>query len=414
MARLRFTAINGLGIPLLDEVFKVANDHPTIRSAMLALAEDLRRGSDVHGEMTAPVRYHDSLALLRAKIEQLRCGKASEDEALEAIACVMLLVTAGFPGSQDQSCDWALHIRGMATLIELLGQETVQSTAIGRLARDMAAQFSIGLFSLGKRGPLNELWLSWDIYPPESEDGEEVSSLEVILGYPKSLVTILSTISAFLQESSSGNVTLSTRDHVQRLFDKATKGQQLNPLLRAGGLKQMLETCLDRWQPPENLSRLSAAVRLAVTNAWEVMRKAAIIHLWRGGFGADLVSFLPDDKTRQAERLMFEMVLTMRALLSAVDDQRITIMNVMTWPVAVVANEASGNEELQQEVIFLLSGMQRRFSIPHISNLINIMREVWRKVEWERLGSFSTEETEPHQVSAESVCLELGVCQPLF
>ncbi|KAH6695499.1 hypothetical protein F5X68DRAFT_244146 [Plectosphaerella plurivora] len=355
VARLRFTAINGLGIPLLDEVFKVANEYPTIRSAMLALAEDLRRGSDIHGEPTAPVKYHDSLAQLRAKIEQFQYNGASSDETLETIACVMLLVTAGFPGSRDNSCDWALHIGGMVSLVELLGSETVQSTAIGRLARDMAAQFSIGLFSLGNRSLTNEVWLTWDVHPPEIQDGEELSSLETILGYPRSLVTILATMSSVFRQSSTGDVSSSTADVVQRLFDKATRDQPLNPLLRAAGLIEMLETCLALWQPPENLSGLSMPVRLAVTSAWEVMRKAAIIHLWRGGFSANLLAPMSEDKKRSATRFIREMVLTMRALLTAVDEQRITIMNVMAWPVAVIANEASDNKALQQEILTLLS-----------------------------------------------------------
>ena len=437
-SRIRFTAINESGYPLLVALFEAARESPAIRNAMLALAGCLRTatGDDSHAgdaapsaspspaESAAAARYQASLGELRGKISDFQHGRAAGGDATEILGCVMMLIIAGFPSTVGSAGpgDWALHIAGMVSLVESLDARVIGATAIGRMSRELAAQLSIGAFSLGCQRSLGCAWLEWGIHPPDVPQDPDFSPLEIIRGYPKSLLTIMAALSAVLEQQADGQVDPLIGDTVQKLYDAARQREGAavrspghgpyatfqSPAWTSGSLLSMLETALTVWGPPDIPSRMSVGVVTALTNAWEVMRKAALIYLWRGGFGTELTASLSPRNATTTAKYVKEMLLVLRALLHATDEQGITVMNSMTWPIMVIGNESGTSPDIQGEILSLLQGMERRFSMPHLSHLSDILRTLWQ-----RAGQTSHGLDEIN-VSLEGIARETGACLPLF
>lgn len=431
-SRLRFTAINESGFPFLVALLDAARQSPAIRNAMLALAGCLRSPTrDPAGTSDAPCpylpgfaatgNYQACLAELRSKILDFQHGGAGGD-AIEILGCIMMLITAGFPSTVEsaRAGDWALHISGMVSLVESLDDSVIENTAIGRISRELAAQLSIGAFLLGCKRNLRCAWLEWDIHPPEAPPDSDFSSLEILRGYPKSLLTIIAAVSAVLEQQTEERVDPLVQDTVQRLYDSACLQEgvvgrvSLNTLFlpppgaQSRTLLSMLDTALTAWEPPEIPSRMSVGVITALTNAWEAMRKAALIYLWRGGFGARVTVPLFPHHARATTKFIREMILVLRALLYATDEQGITMFNSMTWPIIVIANETGTDPDMQGEILFLLREINRRFSMPHLSHLADILRTLWERVE--RASS----DTDGSSVCLEGIAREIGACLPLF
>lgn len=432
MTRWRFTAINESGLPFLTVLCTTAQKYPAVQSAILALAGFLRPwlaqnsaiSTDTQRQLasTALERYQSALETLQTKISALNVSQASNDDIVEMLGSVLILITAGFPSdsrtSQD-SADWTLHISGIVSLIESLDQNNIQSAYLSRLAREIAAYLDIGAFSLGSLGKTRSrrAWLEWDIEPPGTPEQTDLTPMEIMLGYPKSLVTIIATVAALIECQTRNEVDALVRSTVSRLHEHAIQGartalsisqKQSETMASTEELFSQLETVLTLWAQPAIPSRVSTPVSLALTSAWEVMRKSTLIYMWRGGFHTNVtVPLSPRCKTIVA-RFIREMILDLKALLDMFDEQRITIMNIMTWPTVVIANECSHDPGLQAEIIGVLQGMYRRFGIQHIKYIITVSEELWRRTE-HKVNSFY-----PINVSMEDISREMGLCLPLF
>ncbi|KAJ5985029.1 hypothetical protein N7522_012225 [Penicillium canescens] len=410
ISRVRFTAINESGVPFLDELLKLAKSHRSIRTALLALADRLRATvypsstfDTVDGEQSQPQlwspktssleSYHDALIGLRENIACLHIAEASHDVALEVLGSVLLLTIAGFPRNMraEGAHDWSFHVSGMISLIESLDTDVTGGTGLGRLVKEMAAHLDIGVFSLGRPGNSRRAWLEWNICPPGTPCESDFSSLEVIAGYPKSLLTIVATMSAVLEDMNLPDCPASLRTLVRKLYDATLVGQGTGSSVPGpiatptddthAQMLNMLEIVLVLWRPPNLPTRISMPVAFALASAWEIMRKAALLYLWRGGFCASVFVPIFSDRKDVTAKFIREMLLGFRALLNLVDEQRITIMNVMTWPLLVVANECGNNPGLQGEILSLLQRMQQCFGIEHLTHLATLLQELWRRFE---------------------------------
>ncbi|KAF4450491.1 Xylanolytic transcriptional activator xlnR [Fusarium austroafricanum] len=369
MTRWRFTAINDSGLPFLSELCAIAQKYSSVRSAMLALAGSLRpwialnavtsgsaqspsqRHQAVDLASSALERYQSALQDLQIKISELHVSEANNDDIVELLGSVLILITAGFPSDSrpSQDADWTLHISGIVSLIESLDQNHIQSVYISRLAREIAAYLDIGIFSLGSLGQSRSrrAWLSWNIEPPGAPQQTDFSPMEVMLGYPRSLVTVIASMAALLECKDRGEIDSLVQTTIAGLFEQARQGrddasppveqQQREKQATIEELCTQLETTLTLWTQPVIPSRISIPVRLALTTAWEIMRKAALIYLWRGGFGANVQEQIPSVRANIASKFIREMILSLQALLHMYDEQRITIMNIMTWPTVVIA-----------------------------------------------------------------------------
>ncbi|OQD86262.1 hypothetical protein PENANT_c008G02414 [Penicillium antarcticum] len=377
---VRFTAINESGVPFLAELLTLAKSHRSIRIALLALAGRLRtttysstvldsaNNEKSQPELWSPKKaalesYHDALIGLRENIACLHIAEASHDVALEVLGSVLLLTIAGFPRNMhaEEVHDWALHVAGMISLIESLDTNITEGTGLGRLVKEMAAHLDIGVFSLGRPGKSRRAWLEWDICPPGTPLELDFSSLEVIVGYPKSQLTIIATVSAVLEVTNLPEPRDGTGSSVPGRIASPTEDTHMQML-------NMLEIVLVLWQPPNLPPRISMPVAFALTSAWKIMRKAALLYLWRGGFSTSVFAPIFSDRKDVTAKFIREMLLGFRVLLNLVHEQRITIMNVMSWPLLVVANECGNNPGLQGEILSLLQKMQLCFGIEHLTH----------------------------------------------
>ncbi|KAL5592987.1 hypothetical protein FOBRF1_012089 [Fusarium oxysporum] len=373
MTRWRFTAINESGLPFLSELCAIAQKYPSVRSAMLALAGSLRpwqalnatssSSAQDHSQRHQPIdlassaleRYQSALEDLQIKISELHLAEANNDDIVELLGSVLILITAGFPSDSrpSQDADWTLHISGIVSLIESLDQNDIQRAYVARLAREIAAYLDIGVFSLGSlsQSKNRRAWLAWDIEPPEAPQQTDFSPMEVMLGYPRSLVTIIAAMAALIECQHRGEMDSLVQTTIARLYEQARRGreyatppaeqQQQQKLAMMEEHFSQLETALTLWTQPVIPSRISIPVSLALTTAWEIMRKAGLIYLWRGGFKTNVLGQLSSASVRAniVSKFIREMILGLQALLHMYDEHRITIMNIMTWPTVVIANE---------------------------------------------------------------------------
>ncbi|KAM5358085.1 hypothetical protein ACJZ2D_015622 [Fusarium nematophilum] len=370
MSRLRFTAINDCGIPFLAELLPLAEWCVTIRNALLALAgflrfqtrpqlgictpelKDSREGQDAPASAAALERYQIALSTLRERTSTLRLADSHDNDVLEVLGSALLLIVAGFPRTMrpEDSHDWSHHMRGMIKLIESLDPNLNTRSSIARLVKDSVAHLDIAAFSLGRLQKSHNCWLKWDMCPPEAPPASDFSSMEVIMGYPKSLLTIIATISAVFEEGPSSEPMSAILDMVKRLHHQVCNVEQpvtpdvaSGPFLSTDSIAadalSKLETVLILWKPPEIPARLSSPVAIALTGAWEMMRKAALLYLWRGGFRANILVSLPAHRAAIASQFIREILFGSQTLLSLLESDFITIMNVMTWPLIVVGNE---------------------------------------------------------------------------
>nr|XP_036589843.1 uncharacterized protein CTRU02_00597 [Colletotrichum truncatum]KAF6801848.1 hypothetical protein CTRU02_00597 [Colletotrichum truncatum] len=426
-SQLRFTAINDSGIPFLTELLPLATQFATIKNALLALAKVLRtdssRRSVSSSSAVALESYHIALKTLRERIAILDVSEASDADVLEVLGAALLLTIAGFPGSSQDSTAWSHHIVGLITLIESLGPSAIDATVLGTLVKEIVAYLDISAFSLGRPPKSRNAWLRWHIHPPETPPTDDFTSLEVAVGYPRSLLTIIATLSAIFDGPDEDTMPILS-DLLERLYSNSTGGL-CQPIWPAGselshedgigmspGVFNKLDAALTLWNPPYIPKRLPEMVSIALAGAWEIMRKAALLYLWRGGFRANILAPLPAEKTVLVSKLIREMLFGYRALLTYLENDSITILNVMTWPLVVVGNECGGDHRTQHEVSQLISLIQESFQIQHLSHVSNVLEELWRRHEAQS-ESFMTTGQAQH-LCLNDVSNDMGVCVPLF
>lgn len=441
VTKLKFTAISGFGVPILAELLPLANRCLPVRNALTALAglmraqRNRRAVSTLDPEdreipsrkplsfATALERYQIALSTLRQKITTLDCGHTCDDDVLEILGSAVILTVAGFPrtASPEDSHGWSHHIHGMTSLIESLGREQVIRHDFGRLFRGIIAHFDIGAFSLGRSYQSRNLWLEWNIFPPGSTSSSDFSPLEVVIGYPLLLLTIISTISAVVNDAdelASPELEQTAKvlySHVQpppgAVHDPNLPGLAPSDIHIPSTTKSKLQAVLLSWEHTSLPDNMSATTAIAVTGAWEILRKAALLYLWRGGFNADVLGNLTSSRKRAATQLTREILAGLRMLLGQYVEG-ITIINAMIWPLAVIGNECCLVSSLQHEVEAVLARMQADLQIEHLKHLSMVLRELWR-----RSGDgqkFKDHSGPPIHLTMEGVSREMGLCIPLF
>ncbi|KAF9882281.1 hypothetical protein CkaCkLH20_00317 [Colletotrichum karsti] len=362
--------------------------------------------------------YQKALGTLQEKIASLDVLAASNDDVVEVLGAALILTLAGFPRTGQDSTAWSHHIAGLVTLIQLLDLGTIIADPLGNILRESVAYFDITAFSLGRPLRARNAWLRWEIHPPEAVPADDFGNLEVAVGYPKSLLTIIAVVSSFL-DNPEQDTALDLTGLVERLYTHATADSLAYPTSTCTSEPDLdcnhslppdtfhkIETALLLWQPPTPPKRLSSAVSVALTGAWEIMRKATLLYLWRGSFTMDVLRPLPVRRAALTARYVREMLFGLRTLLAYLESDGITIMNVMTWPLAVIGNECGGDRQTQRKVLNLIDTMTTRFGIQHLEYVSAILQELWRRFE---------DQTEPSiPLCLESLSKDMGICVPLF
>ncbi|KAM0544367.1 hypothetical protein ACHAPJ_011826 [Fusarium lateritium] len=373
-------------------------------------------------------KYQEAVVNLREKITQLHSAPTSYDDVLEVLGSVLLLTITGFPMNTlpGQAHDWSFHMAGMISVIQTMDRDVLGSISLGHLVTQMAAHLDIGAFALGRLSKSKRAWLEWGICPPGTPRGADFSAIEVIVGYPKPLLTIIATISAVLEDMNLNSDDTTSLDGLVRNLYEQTVGVRDRPGSSPGNSRRvtlsgdstadrlgMLEAVLTSSQPPVVPTRISLPVTLALTSAWDIMRKAALLYLWRGGFWSSIMNPIPLQRQQVASKFAYEMVLGFGALLDLAKEQQVSIMNIMTWPLIVVANECGGNPNMQREVISLLQGMEQHFGIEHLKQLVTLLLELWKRFE-SRSNMLGASGLTDDNLNLNDLSKEFGLCLPLL
>lgn len=166
------------------------------------------------------------------------------------------------------------------------------------------------------------------------------------------------------------------------------------------------EMALREWKIPSIMSGMSSFQELAVRTAWETLRKASLVFLWRGcGLHSNLLEPMRADRKEQTEDYVNEIIINVRILVELGRSHSLSIGNAMLWPIAVVGCECLDTTRGRREdVIQLLDDIGQLYTMDHTARLKEILNRLWQ-------GPFpsSTE-----YLSLEQTCTEMQLIVPLI
>lgn len=431
-------AIPGYGIPLLQSLIPLAARYRSSLDALLALSTRLRsseaqmRGIHTRGESTlaldrntpnlASIRYHGTVSTLQSILSHLQAG---DDDTEEAVALSMILWIFGFPEHDI----WSVHLNGLIALIEATQQQLFSSPPLYTLAVHVAAHADIKALSCGRSEPSKRLWLRWNmssvehLRPPEL-GAAAFSGFEIASGYPESLITVIALASAVVEDDLAGQ----DLDPICReYFENFAKSKQIplpmgieaepNYFLATSANERnaiwttTMETIIARWQPPRIPEDMPVDTGLTLSTAWELMRKATLIYLWRGGFDIDVFAPLLNHQDSLIYRFVREMCVGIDQVIQAAEKHHVTLANALIWPITVVASECSRYPELQPRISEYLRRIYTFFMISHHQITESLLQQLWERAKGHR-GVSETSDRE--KISLQSICLEFNARVPLL
>ncbi|KAJ5267076.1 hypothetical protein N7478_009884 [Penicillium angulare] len=398
--RRSLVAIPGYGVPILQCLMPLAARHATSLEALLTLATQFRVSQKLL-ECTREInRRSPDLALdshqravstLRSSLSRLQCGNGDIEEA---IAVSMILWVFGCPGHDI----WSIHLNGLIALLEatpLPGLDTLLPLSLHRLATVAAAHLDIKAISVGRTEPSQRLWLHWRLCPPEEilsfpMEEKPFSAWEISFGYPETLMTIIALVSAVVEDDISGRqVDPICMEYLERLADQKFPSAESNvnliafpsliPNARNEKLALLMETVIINWRPPSITDTMSLEASIALTAMWEVMRKATIIYLWRGGFETDVTTTLSRERQLCIHRCVHEMCSNIDQVIQTAEKFHLPMAKSLMWPLAVIANEASGSPDLQRKIMDYIRRIDAYFMIPHHELMETVLRQLWEE-----------------------------------
>lgn len=178
-----------------------------------------------------------------------------------------------------------------------------------------------------------------------------------------------------------------------------------------------LESSLAKWNPPQMAPDIQPCTTLALNMAWETIRKAAYIYLWRRtGFNANLLQPMRLDRQTMRDSYVTEIISNIKAICSLARTQRISIGNAMLWPLAVIGCECGYQTPggWDEDVIGLLDSLHDLFSMHHTTRVKEVFQVLWQmQRDW--LCQYDAEPAVelPH-LSLNSVAMEMNLVLPLL
>ncbi|KAJ5648360.1 hypothetical protein N7490_004732 [Penicillium lividum] len=432
-------AVPGYGVPILQCLMPLAARHATSLEALLTLASRFRSsrfrsshflnnqsgatGATNFGDQgldLAQVNYQHTVKNLQSSLLNLQSGHGDIEEA---IAISMILWISCPPGHEI----WSMHLNGLIALLETTPLPVFDTfpLSLHKFASFAASHADIKAFNIGRTEPSRRLWLRWSSCPAEEvlrlpPKEKMLSGWEISSGYPETLLTIIALLSAVVDEDRSEQsldlvskvyfeqlafqTSLSTSSGVslvhQRIISADERDKQHIPLM---------ETILTRWNPPSIPDSMPLESSLVLSTAWEVIRKAAMIYLWRGGFGTDALAPLSTEQEFLIDRYTREMCGGIEKIIQAAEKYHIPTAFTLIWPLAVIGNEASRCPDLQDKIREYLRRIYTYFLLPHHQLLGNLLQQLWERAA-KRNFTFLTDAP----LSLQSICLEENTRVPLL
>lgn len=379
---------------MLELILPLAFQSPAVLHSLLALSRSCGARSEAQLN-----QHHAALKELVADITAARSCKIDMGHVNRALASSLLLSIFAI-GNCDKT--WSHHIRGMASLVRSADRAVLASHTTGWFLLSMCAFSDISALSVGQDRLSQKGWLSWMTPRPENPLGSSFTTLEVTVGYPESLIDIIAQVAeladdgAYFQASGS----------LYAASTPATSVASLPAFASPVWPSQELEGALKRWTPMELPGSMSSFQQIALRTAWNAIRKACLLFLWRGcGFHSNLTELMPGNRAAESQALVGHILSDLSVTLDLCRTQKLSIATAMMWPLAVVGCECGhSTEDRQAKTLSLLKALRDIFAMHQAQHLAKALECLWQRLLQSSL-SF---------VSLELVCRDMNLVIPLL
>ncbi|KAJ6004978.1 hypothetical protein N7540_012777 [Penicillium herquei] len=365
--------------------------------------------------------YQQVISNLRSSLFLLQSGQGDIEEA---IAVSMILWIFGSPGHEI----WSIHLNGLIALLEstpIPASCTRIPSNLHQFATMTAAHLDIRAISVGRHESSQKLWLRWRLCSPDDilslpVEEKTFSGWEISSGYPESLMTIIALVSAIVEDDLPGKEmdSVCTEYLEQLTFQTShTAGSGISPVYgspmmgntRNAKLIAFMESIITQWKSPSIPDSMPLETSIILTGMWEVMRKTAMIYLWRGGFEADITLPLRREQEISVHRFTREICGGIEQVIQAAEKFHLPMAKSLIWPLAVIGNEASRSPALQAKVREYLERIYTYFQIPHHKMMATSLQKLWDRASKESSGTVSGAPLCLHLI-----CLEENIRLPLL
>jgi hypothetical protein len=156
--------------------------------------------------------------------------------------------------------------------------------------------------------------------------------------------------------------------------------------------------------------------KLILPVAWETIRCASFIFLWRGqGFHANLWETIRADRQQKRDVFVRQIISNTKMILNLAVTQRVSVGNAMLWPLAVAGCEC-GQVSLRKqgpEILELLKSLEEIFSMNHVAYVRELLQELWQRQSSDVAGPSSVS-SGSRILSLEMVARERRLTVPLL
>ncbi|KAH7127292.1 fungal-specific transcription factor domain-containing protein [Dactylonectria macrodidyma] len=328
---LAFTAIDGSTTPLLQLLLPLGLEWPPILHCLLSLSKQNLQRSESDFQ-----HYQIALSELRSEIAALKTNLTDIAKIEKILASSFLLGMFTRPWCNEY---WVQHARGMTTVLRLVDQSRLGASELGVFLISVCAIQDISAFSVGKRELSQHVWLSWMNHRSMPNSHQSFTALETVTGYPGSLVSLI----AYVSEDAETNA------FNDRQYSKSSSAMSDNMDSNFGtdstsydgsstSSYEELETSLADWVYPELPPMASPVLSIALNTAWETMRFAVYIYLWRRcGFHSNLLKPFPAERASRKDLFVKKILSNIRTMVSMSQELGISVGNAMLWPLVVAA-----------------------------------------------------------------------------
>ena len=179
---------------MLDLMLPYLLQWPPIYYALLALAA----GSSARQESTRYDYYQAALAALRTEMQQVQANPTDMSPYPRVLCSSYLLAIFSL-----HICDgaWAQHARAMISMVRIADHSWLRSSKLGTFLMAACCHMDIAAFAIGRPQRSRKAWLSWMMRDRENMGDGDFTTLEIIIGYPESLLSVI----ALISESADDN-----------------------------------------------------------------------------------------------------------------------------------------------------------------------------------------------------------------
>jgi hypothetical protein len=365
VCRRSLVAIPDHGNPLVSDILLLCNHAPSLMTALLALAAQVR-SYQATGNPTALLDpYHNALS----EFQQDLSHPNTDTMAAVAGALVLVVLSTAGPGN-----DWQHHAAHAIHLLDCTDVEAAKLSRTGLFLVMLAAHYDMTAFTLGRPiAPISAAWSRWQLQGTSSSLDDEFLPHEIVTGYPAALISLISELDICASHLCSSS---------HPMNGPAPNNEHLSEWAR---LRHKLEAWRPRCLPEHMLDVHKSSRRIAR----KCMHYAAILYHNRiFGFRANLLNPLPNGMA--TANMVEDILINIKQLLQHYSVDAIPTGNAMAWPLAVAGSECGSpvTRYLQADVLSLIEDMAASFSMSHLRPLGTVFRTLWLR--YERYETSST------------------------